>query len=417
MSEKRFNRIEDAEIKAQGVQSLPIRPNASSQYGQGGLSGKQLQARFDRLAGYIIKKYNELVDGLASHDVLDYFKLPEGYSLGSLYELVEKISDSYGDLIVKSPYTEKSAKVETIIAKLKEEIDICKRSIEGITFEGLPDRPFGGTPPLNLTYTTSKGSVAMSDGGGLYLQTDATYTVDELIGATASVSANGNIYSYTLSRSDLKDESPDGIVFKVDYSYIYVVYSVEYTPTSGGVPTPSGVFPSVGIYFYRDAYGDLYTSSLVTQGNIKPLDNAYIDLKNHPDYSPPTEATKLYKHNVYINSGQIGGWTDEAKIYLSYVSTSATPITTLAELINSPAVAVSKSGSYTYYYLQYAYATYHYVDAGDGDRDVERIMLTDKKITICYITAYTVPIAISSTTHEHGKNYRSIVITDTVTEV
>lgn len=300
--------------------------------------------------------------------------------------------------------------MQAIAAAASASKEYTDNAVANVTFEGLPDKPFGGTPPLNLTYTYSKGYVATSNGGMLYLQTDATRTVDELIGATASEMVYGNQISTALSRSKLKDESPDGIVFQVDYSYIYVVYSVEYTPTNSGVPTPSGVFPSVGIYFYQDPYGDYTTRSLVTQGNIKPLDNVYIDLKGHPDF-------RIYKHSVYINSGRVGQWEDEAKIYLSYVSTSDTPITTLAELINTPAVAVHKSGSSTYHYLQYAYASYDYSDESGGSRDVDRIMLTDKRITIYYVTAYTVPATVGYSYHEHGVGYKEVVITDTVTEV
>lgn len=120
---KRFEKISDAEQQAKGVVSLAIRPNMPSQYGQGGLTGKQLQERFDRLARYIIEKYNILVDGLASHDVLDYFKLPEGYSLDTLHDLIEKISDSHGDLIVRSPYINGEEKLSTILNKLRREID------------------------------------------------------------------------------------------------------------------------------------------------------------------------------------------------------------------------------------------------------------------------------------------------------
>lgn len=123
MSEKRFNRITDAEIKAKGVQSLAIRPNMPSQYGQGGLTGRQLQERFDRLAGYIIEKYNILVDALASHEALDYFKLPEGYTLPTLRSLLSRVTDDAGDLIVESPYIEGKERLTDIVAKIRTDID------------------------------------------------------------------------------------------------------------------------------------------------------------------------------------------------------------------------------------------------------------------------------------------------------
>jgi hypothetical protein len=189
------------------------------------------------------------------------------------------------------------------------------------------------------------------------------------------------------------------------------VYNTEYVPTKSWVPTPVSAFPSVGIYFYTDSYGDYEVKSLETQGNIKPIDNVYIDLKGHPDYR-----VKLYRHNVYINSGGVGMWTNEAKILLSYVSTSDTPITTLEELWDSPAVAYDSPTSETRY-LKYTHVTYHYRDDMNGDRDVNFIKVSRKQIRIGYITAYTVPATCSVTTHDIADEYYKVVITDTVTEV
>ena len=299
------------------------------------------------------------------------------------------------------------AKLSAQYTKIGEETDT---KLANITFKGLPDRPFGGVPALNLTITRYKGNVTLSDGGILYLQTDETRTADELVGGTVTVSRYGVPSTDTISKSNIADESSDGIVLSAGSAYIYVVYNTKYVPTKPNVPTPVDTFPSVGIYFYQDAYGDYVVESLETQGNLTPIDNRYINLKGHPDYR-----IKLYKHNVYINSGYVGTWADEAKIYLSYVSTSDIPITTLAELINSPA-AHQTVGS-TYKYLQYAYAYYDYVDAPDGRRDVDYIALTDNGIIIYYITAYTVPATVTGSVHEAGVNFKNVIITDTVTEV
>ena len=56
MSEEKryFEEITPKLIAENGVVSLAIRPNQKSQYGTGGLSGKELQQRFDKLATLII---------------------------------------------------------------------------------------------------------------------------------------------------------------------------------------------------------------------------------------------------------------------------------------------------------------------------------------------------------------------------
>lgn len=429
MSEKRFNRIEDAEIKAQGVQSLPIRPNASSQYGQGGLSGKQLQARFDRLAGYIIKKYNDLVDGLASHDVLEYFKLPEGYELSTLSDLLSRVTDKAGDLVVDSPYGEGKESVASIVAKLCNEIDeLYAQKVDPSKYvqayigeKGTINIKQVGVPLVPLEYEGHSG-------GEAYLSTEQTFTRGQLRGGTATINNNygANPRTISITNSMITEETEDGICVLLSpskYSFLCIIsaYTTNYQPSFAKTPCPA-----VGTYL---SYWNYYDAEWVESINVEVvpttyINNALIDLRSHPDYpsipetpSAPTGAIKLYKHNVYINSGRVGQWQDEAKIYLSYVSTSDTPITTLVELIKSPAVAMYISGGSIYYFLQYAYASYDYADVSDGSRDVDRITLTDKRITIYYITAYTAPASVTYSHHEHGVNNKSVIITDTVMEV
>lgn len=61
---KKFETIENTDQL--GVVSLAIRPNQASKFGEGNLSGKDLQKRFDRLAITIVKNYNELVRTLGN---------------------------------------------------------------------------------------------------------------------------------------------------------------------------------------------------------------------------------------------------------------------------------------------------------------------------------------------------------------
>ena len=569
---KRFDNITDAEMKAKGVVSLAMRPNMPSQYGQGGLTGKQLQERFDRLARYIVEKYNILVDGLASHDVLEFFKLPEGYSLGSLYELVERISDSHGDLVVTSPYTLKDDTVRNILFQMRNEInsldvhildvdalpttnvdadriyrynrnlyyydkdvkgfiqlsnksyvdiksyelqsgiDAAKRIAQGANqaiaydsyatmvtaFNSLPNDAYKvgqgvliGTvnvPDLwvyavsdanaSYTYTSDedlanalkevgsvhigyyylsaletqkvdlseyvqayigkKGTININQasaqrvyleyggwqGGTAYLSTEQTFTRNQLVGGTATIYNNygGDPKTISITGSMITEETKDGICVVLDTPYKYAVkciisaYTTNYQPSFAMTPCPA-----VGTYLN---YWSYYDAEWVESINVevvptKYINNALIDLRSHPDYpsipetpetpSTPTEATKLYKHNVYINSGNIGNYFNEAKIAVSYTSTSPTPITSLAELINSPAGAKDSYG----WKLNYAYANYDHLDEQGGSRDVSYISLSTSQLTIYYVTAYTVPATLGYTAHKANQ----VVITDTVTEV
>lgn len=115
--EKRFfEEITQKTIAENGVVSLAIRPNQKSQYGTGGLSGKELQQRFDKLATLIIARYNEMAKALSSEDVLEYFKLPKGTTLA---DFIQKITDDDYDIVSKNPYDKgNEAKLSTIIQKL-----------------------------------------------------------------------------------------------------------------------------------------------------------------------------------------------------------------------------------------------------------------------------------------------------------
>lgn len=125
MSEQKiryFSEINKNDKQSHGVVSLAIRPNMPSNYGEGSLSGKQLQERFDRLAGLIIDRYNDMARGLSQPYVLEYFKLPEvdgeqmTLSNGqiNLSEFIKHVADLDGDLFVESPYAETAGGKEKI---------------------------------------------------------------------------------------------------------------------------------------------------------------------------------------------------------------------------------------------------------------------------------------------------------------
>lgn len=102
-STRYFKEITARDRAENGVVSLAIRPNMPSQYGEGSLSGKQLQQRFDRLATLIIERYNEMALALSGNNVLEYLKLPEEYSFENLKKFIERISDTSGNLITEDP--------------------------------------------------------------------------------------------------------------------------------------------------------------------------------------------------------------------------------------------------------------------------------------------------------------------------
>lgn len=125
MSEQKiryFSEINKNDKQSHGVVSLAIRPNMPSNYGEGSLSGKQLQERFDRLAGLIIDRYNDMARGLSQPYVLEYFKLPEvdGQQMTlsngqiNLSEFIKHVADLDGDLFVESPYAETAGGKEKI---------------------------------------------------------------------------------------------------------------------------------------------------------------------------------------------------------------------------------------------------------------------------------------------------------------
>lgn len=115
-STRYFKEITARDRAENGVVSLAIRPNMPSQYGEGSLSGKQLQQRFDRLATLIIERYNEMAKALSSKEVLEYFKLPNETTLA---DFIEKITDDAYDIVSTNPYDKgNEAKLSTIIQKL-----------------------------------------------------------------------------------------------------------------------------------------------------------------------------------------------------------------------------------------------------------------------------------------------------------
>lgn len=133
-TEKIFNEIGQSEITDRQVSSLALRPNEPSQYGIGGLSGRQLQEHFDKLAKLVISRYNELARILSSNEVLEYLKLPETITndnLSAISDLINKLVDADGDIVVETPEDDKiKGKIKNILSSQASNIIALQESVE-----------------------------------------------------------------------------------------------------------------------------------------------------------------------------------------------------------------------------------------------------------------------------------------------
>lgn len=149
------------------------------------------------------------------------------------------------------------------------------------SYDELKNKPFGSgiIKLIDITYTEANGGESLTNGTA-YLQTEKTYSVDELIGATVEYHDGSSISdTTTLSRSHIREESEDGVRLFVGNCNIYVAYTTNYKPANSEKP-----FSRTGVYF--DFYDDgdpYYVRSLIKEGEgIIYLDNKYLDLANHP---------------------------------------------------------------------------------------------------------------------------------------
>ena len=131
---KIFNQIGQDQIDERQVSSLALRPNEPSQYGIGGLSGRQLQQHFDKLAKLVITRYNEMARVLSSNEVLEYLQLPETITnndLGTLRDLLGKLVDADGDIIVETPTDDKiKDKIKNVLRSQASNISALQESVE-----------------------------------------------------------------------------------------------------------------------------------------------------------------------------------------------------------------------------------------------------------------------------------------------
>lgn len=89
----KLNKITQSQISAKGVQALADRPNASAQYGVGGLSSTQLKLWFDKLASFLADKINELQNTLADESAAQYIRVVlDSVGVTTLQDLVDSFA-------------------------------------------------------------------------------------------------------------------------------------------------------------------------------------------------------------------------------------------------------------------------------------------------------------------------------------
>lgn len=166
-----------------------------------------------------------------------------------------------------------------------------KETVEGISFDTLPDRPFGD----DYTFTESiKGALQNSnhivdfngEGGNwtAYQVTESTYTKDQILGGIVT-----DVWGkYTIDESHIIDESDDGLTVKIDgiynTNYIWVAYTKNYQPEGFDEP-----LPEIGMYWSSWEAESGQESNRPQQLDleyigIKKLDNKFLDLPNNEDF-------------------------------------------------------------------------------------------------------------------------------------
>ncbi len=124
---KKLAKITQSQIAEKGVVSLSDRPNASAQYGVGGLSPQQLKLWFDKLATFLAEKINGIQDALSGDDAAQYIRvLLDEYHVESLDDLINSFdSGDFAAYILKvypSANSEELVPLQTLIASLAKQI-------------------------------------------------------------------------------------------------------------------------------------------------------------------------------------------------------------------------------------------------------------------------------------------------------
>lgn len=100
---KKLPIITKNQIAEKGVSALSDRPNASAQYGVGGLSPQQLKLWFDKLSTYLAEKINAVSDALSNNDAAEYIRIAlDDLGVETLDDLVSAMTDgSFAENVLK----------------------------------------------------------------------------------------------------------------------------------------------------------------------------------------------------------------------------------------------------------------------------------------------------------------------------
>jgi hypothetical protein len=153
----------------------------------------------------------------------------------------------------------------------------------GVSYANLPDKPFGGSEPIDINYA-DKGDfepLLIGSNSKAYFQTEKTYPVIELLGATVTYrDGSSQSDTTTLSSSHIVDNTSDGVTFRISSSiFIFVAYTSNYHYSV----VARNPFPKAGVYFSWYDDGDPYEiQSLKKEGEgITYLENKYLNLADH----------------------------------------------------------------------------------------------------------------------------------------
>ncbi len=124
---KKLTRITDQQIKTMGVQALSDRPNASRQYGVGGLSANELKAWFDKLASFLAGKINEIHDTISGEEAAKYIRLTlDKYGIDTLDGLITAMENGSfaADVLAVLPSAEAKERetLQTVIYDIRRDI-------------------------------------------------------------------------------------------------------------------------------------------------------------------------------------------------------------------------------------------------------------------------------------------------------
>ena len=298
---KIFNQIGQDQIDERQVSSLALRPNEPSQYGIGGLSGKQLQQHFDKLAKLVITRYNEMARVLSSNEVLEYLQLPETITnddLSTLRDLLGKLVDADGDIIVETPTDDKiKDKIKNVLKSQASNISALQASVE-ILNDATGKVP--STVEMHLNEDDYKLSVTIKNHLGEAISTsEIDFPIEEsVVGMT-----------FDEKTKKLHLSLRNGTSLDVDISDIFtgVVTSLTDPSTNKALAASTG---AVILQRIADA--------------VKPVQDQVEILRQRVDsINVPIVHNSLYEHNILLTASTSDGVYTQATLRLAILSEEA----------------------------------------------------------------------------------------------